>query len=116
MQNDDVNEPPAMTSAAAVDAAENQTAVIDVQSTDPEGETENGGGLSYSLTGGADQALFSINAGTGVLSFLVAPDFENPADTGANNVYDVQVTVTDSGGLTGVQDLQVPDRSPLRRR
>ena len=41
--------------------AENQTAVIDVQSTDPDGDTE-GAGLTYSITGGADPALFSIDA------------------------------------------------------
>jgi hypothetical protein len=30
------------------------------------------------------------------LTFLAAPDFENPTDGGGDNVYDVQVTVTDS--------------------
>ena len=100
------NDPPTITSPAAVSVPENQTGVIDVQSTDPEGETE-GAGLTYSLTGGADQALFSIVPATGVLTFNSAPDFENPGDAGANNVYDVQVTVTDSGTLTSVQNLQV---------
>jgi len=107
----DVNESPSITSdgggpTAAVNAAENQTAVTDVQSSDPEGETE-GSGLTYSLTGGADQALFSIDANTGVLTFTAAPDFESPGDDGANNVYDVQITVTDSGSLTDIQDLAV---------
>ena len=102
-----VNEAPSITSTAIVDAAENQTAVLDVQSSDPDGETENGGGLTYGLSGGADQALFLINAATGVLTFNAAPDFETPADVGADNVYNVQVTVTDGGGLTGVQDIAV---------
>ncbi|MEA2564713.1 MAG: large repetitive protein [Acidobacteriota bacterium] len=101
-----VDEAPSITSPAAVNVPENQTAVIDVQSTDPEGDTE-GAGLAYSLTGGADMALFSIVPATGVLTFNSAPDFESPADAGANNVYDVQVTVTDSDTLTGVQNLQV---------
>src|SRR6185436_13611665 len=87
-------------------APENQTAVIDVQSTDPDGDTE-GAGLTYAITGGADAALFSINANTGVLTFNAPPNFEAPADAGANNVYDVQVTVTDSSTQTGVQNLQV---------
>ncbi len=102
----DGNDAPTITSSATPSAAENQTAVIDVQSTDPDGETE-GAGLTYSLTGGADQALFSIVPATGVLTFNSAPDFENPQDAGANNVYDVQVTVTDAGTLTDVQNLQV---------
>ena len=101
-----VNEAPSITSSATPSVAENQTSVIDVQSTDPDGETE-GAGLTYSITGGADAALFSIVPATGVLTFNSAPDFEAPADAGANNVYDVQVTVTDAGTLTGVQNLQV---------
>jgi len=101
------NEAPSINSAAAVDAAENQTTAVDVQSTDPDGETEGGGGLTYSLSGGADQALFSIDVNTGALTFIAAPDFETPTDAGGNNVYDVQVTVTDAGGLTGVQNIAV---------
>ena len=47
---------------ATVSVAENTTAVTNVESTDLDGETENGGGLTYSLTGGADQALFTLDA------------------------------------------------------
>ena len=101
------NQPPTITSATTVVIDENQTTVIDFQSTDPDGETENGGGLTYSLTGGADKNLFSINTATGVLTFNAAPDYENPTDMGDNNVYDVQVTVTDAGGLTDMQDIAV---------
>jgi Domain of unknown function DUF11/Bacterial Ig domain len=102
----DVNEAPTITSGSAVSAAENQTAVTDVQSTDPEGDTE-GSGLTYSITGGADQGDFSIVAATGVLTFDSAPDFDTPGDTNADNVYEVQITVTDSGSLTDVQNLAV---------
>jgi hypothetical protein len=42
-----------------------------------------------------------------VLTFASAPNFEAPGDAGADNVYDVQVTVTDPGLLTDVQNLQV---------
>ena len=42
-----------------------------------------------------------------MLSFNSAPDFENPQDANTDNVYEVQATVTDSGTLTDVQDLQV---------
>ncbi len=104
---EDVNEPPSITSAAGVSVAENELAVIDVASTDPEGETENGGGLSYSITGGADAAAFSIDSSTGEITFKSAPDFENPTDADTNNVYVVEVTVTDSGVLTGVQTISV---------
>ena len=109
----DVNgNPPDITSdggglTATVSVAENTTAVTNVESTDLDGETENGGGLTYSLTGGADQALFSIDPDTGDLSFIVAPDFETPTDADGNNDYDVQVTVTDGAGATDVQTLTV---------
>ena len=88
-----------------VNAAENQTAVTDVQSTD-DSDTE-GSGLTYTLTGGADQAKFSIDAGTGVLTFVTAHDFETPTDADGNGIYDVQVTVADSGALTDMQDIAV---------
>ncbi len=107
----DVNEAPTITSASTADAAENQVAVINVDAFDPEGETENGGGLVYSLStvssGGVDNGLFTLNVATGALTFKVAPDFEAPADDDTDNDYEVQVTVTDSGSLTGVQDITV---------
>ena len=34
--------------------------------------------LTYSIVGGADAALFTIDAATGALSFIAAPDFEAP--------------------------------------
>ncbi|MGK7910154.1 MAG: Ig-like domain-containing protein, partial [Synechococcus sp.] len=69
-----------------------------------------GAGLTYSITGGDDQAFFTIDATTGELSFIAPPDFENPLDGGTNptdNNYEVQVTVTDSGLLTDTQDITV---------
>ena len=76
---------------AAVSVAENGTAVTTVTATD----SDAGATLSYSITGGADAAKFAINASTGVLTFVSAPDVESPTDTGGNNVYDVQVQVSD---------------------
>ncbi len=94
---------------ASVNAAENQTAVTNVNSTDD--SDAEGAGLSYSLTtiagGGADNGLFALNTNTGVLTFSSAPDFEMPADANTNNDYEVQVTVTDSGGLTDRQDITI---------
>ena len=81
--------------------AENTTTVGTIAATDADGDT-----LAYSLIGGADQALFAINATTGALSFITAPDFEAPTDAGANNVYNVQVQVTD-GIAVDTQDIAV---------
>ena len=84
---------------------ENQTSAIDVQTTDD--NDSEGAGLTYGLTGGADQALFSIDSNTGEVTFIAPPDFENPGDADGDNAYEVQVTVTDSAGLTDVQDFTI---------
>ena len=86
-QNDNA---PEFTSPASVSVNENTTAVITVNATDADNNT-----LNYTLNGGADQARFTINASSGALSFAVPPDFEAPVDSGANNVYEVQVNVGD---------------------
>ena len=99
------NEAPSIITSAAVNVAENTTAVIDIQSTDD--TNSEGNGLSYSLSGGDDQVFFDINATTGALSFLNAPDFETPLDDGSNNTYAVEVTVTDAGGLSTAQLLTI---------
>ena len=88
--------------AAAVNIVENSTVVTTVTATDP----DEGAVLAYSVIGGADAAKFTINATTGVLSFVSAPNFEAPTDVGANNIYDVQVRVSD-GTLTDTQTISV---------
>lgn len=86
-------------STASVSVAENQTAVTTVVAT---GDAT----ISYSKTGGADQAKFSINSSTGVLTFASAPDFENPTDANTDNAYIVAVTATNATG-TDVQTITV---------
>jgi Ca2+-binding RTX toxin-like protein/type III secretion system FlhB-like substrate exporter len=102
------NEAPTITSngggnTAAVSVAENTTAVTTVTATDPDaGQT-----LSYSIAGGADASKFTINAATGALAFVTAPNFEAPTDVGANNVYDVTVQVSDGNGGSDTQAIAV---------
>ncbi|MGR3279849.1 calcium-binding protein, partial [Acaryochloris marina NIES-2412] len=108
--SDFINLAPTITSdgggaTATINVVENQTAVTDVETTD-DFNTE-GAGLTYSFTGGADQALFNLDANTGVITFNTAPDFEMPGDANGDNNYALQVTVTDAGGLTDVQDITV---------
>ncbi|MCP4172981.1 MAG: DUF2341 domain-containing protein, partial [Fuerstiella sp.] len=97
-----INDAPVITSSGTPGVAENQTAVVTVISTDVDG-----GAPTYSLSGGADQARFSINATTGELTFSTAPDFESPTDAGTNNVYEVQVTADDGAGGGDVQLVSV---------
>ncbi|HEX2829104.1 MAG TPA: cadherin domain-containing protein, partial [Burkholderiales bacterium] len=90
---------------ATVSVAENTTAVTTVTATD----TDAGQTRTFSISGGADAAKFSINATTGVLTFVAAPNFEAPTDVGANNSYVVDVRVTDNGSpvLTDTQTITV---------
>jgi VCBS repeat-containing protein len=62
------------------------------------------GTITYSLIG-ADAAKFAVDA-AGKVTFVAAPDFENPTDAGANNVYDVRV-VASNGTNTTVQDVAI---------
>jgi hypothetical protein len=87
----ELNQAPSITSANAISIEENTTTVTTVTATDPENAA-----LVYSITGsGADDALFTIDSASGALSFSAAPDFEAPGDSGSDNVYDVQVQVSD---------------------
>ncbi|AFZ49599.1 Ig-like domain-containing protein [Dactylococcopsis salina] len=96
----DVNEAPTFTSENAIEISENETDVVTLTATDPDGDT-----LSFSITGGVDEDLFTLDEGS--LSFSNAPDFENPSDEDGNNVYQVTVTVADGKGSTVEQDLTV---------
>jgi hypothetical protein len=90
-----VNNAPVVTSGGAVTVQEHQTAACTVTGSD----LDPGAVLSYAISGGADAALFTIDAATGVVTFNSAPNFESPSDAGGNNVYDIIVTASD-GVLT----------------
>ena len=100
--------PPIITSNGGGDTdsdsfAENSTsAVTTVTSTD----VDAGDTATYSKSG-ADADNFTINSSTGELTFVSAPDYEIPADTGGDNIYIVDVVVTDSGSLTDTQTLTI---------
>lgn len=100
--------PPIITSngggaTASIDAAENQSAVTTVVAVQAHG----GGPIVYTIAGGADAAAFTINASSGALTFVDAPDFETPTDANADNAYLVTVRATGRGGLSNTQSLTV---------
>ncbi|MCE7996953.1 MAG: T9SS type A sorting domain-containing protein [Roseivirga sp.] len=87
--NDDAT--PAFTSGTTASSQENATATgYTAAATDADN-----GALTFSLGTNKDEAFFSIDENTGVLSFQTAPDFENPGDADTNNDYEVEVKVTD---------------------
>ena len=84
---------PVFSSASSATFAENATgavytavAVSDVV----------GASISFSISGGADSAKFSINS-SGVVSFVSSPNHESATDVGGNNVYDIVIRATEAG-------------------
>lgn len=64
-----------------------------------EAEDANGDALSFALSG-ADAELFSIDETTGAISFVAPPEVANPLDQGGDNIYDLELTVSDGNETT----------------
>lgn len=107
-----VDEAPVFTSGATASVAENQTSAYTAAAADPDMTNP-----VYSISGGADAALFNIDAVTGVVTFKVAPDFETPGDAGGNNVYDIVVRASDASTnvdqAVAITVTDVNDNSPV---
>ena len=103
-----MNSAPVITSAAALTSPENRLTVGTITATDA-----NVDPLTYAIVGGADAARFTIDAQTGLLRFVTAPNYEAPADAGANNVYDLTVSVSDgiAPAVTQAITVTVTDRA-----
>ena len=97
-----VDEAPAFT-AASQDLSVNENSsgtIYTAAASDPEQAS-----LAYSASG-ADAALFTLNSTSGALAFITPPNFEQPTDQDANNVYQLAITATD-GANQASQDLTI---------
>jgi hypothetical protein len=103
---------PILTGTTTININENEVDISTLVASDADGDA-----LTYEITGGADQDLFTINASTGILSFKAGPDYEDPSDSGGDNLYDVEISVSDGINTTtqalvvSVGDLN--DRGPV---
>ncbi|MCP4331009.1 MAG: cadherin repeat domain-containing protein, partial [Gammaproteobacteria bacterium] len=88
--------------SAAINHPELTTAVTTVVSSDVDTDTP-----TYSISGGADFAFFTIGSSSGDLAFAAAPNFMLPLDAGANNTYEVIVRSSDPGGNYDEQTITV---------
>ncbi len=77
-----------------VNVFENTVYVADIVATDADSNA-----ITYSISGGDDQSLFSIDINTGSLRFNSSQDFETPLDNDSNNDYLVEVTATNVDGF-----------------
>ncbi|MBC9249517.1 hypothetical protein A9179_04410 [Pseudomonas alcaligenes] len=82
-------------STAALAINENNTAVTTVTASDP----DSGALLTYSIVGGADSGRFAIDANTGALTFISAPNRESPNDSNGDSTYEVVVRVSDGSAF-----------------
>ncbi len=72
---------------------------------------------AWSITGGNDKGRFAIDA-SGVISFTVAPDFDEPVDSDGDNIYVLVIEGVDADGNRTQQTLTVivnalPDTAPV---
>ena len=94
-----VNEAPSVTGETAFNYAEQSTgSVAAYTASDPEGDE-----LTWSLSGD-DSDAFSIAAGA--LTFANKPNYEEPSDSGADNIYVITVQASD-GTYTASLDVSV---------
>ena len=110
---DNVNEAPAIGTVLLSGDRPEGTPTSEVLATYTANDPESGDTLTWSL-GGTDAGDFTIGTGNGELRFRNVPDYENPADQGGNNVYNVTVQVRDSkvntpGSTNGNTDSAVDD-------
>lgn len=86
----------------------NSTFGIEFNATDPN-DTPSSTTFIWSLQG-ADATKFKIEPNPGpyvTLSLLQVPDFENPHDSGTDNRFDLNVTVTDGGNSAYTFPVQI---------
>ena len=99
---DDVNDAPTFTTPDQFMVNENLEVIAQFNAADVDDDN-----LVFSLTGnGPDDASFLIS-NDGQLSFNGTPDFEQPADTDRDNVYQIEVQVDDGRGGVQVQTVAV---------
>ena len=100
---------PVITTTSPVETPENGTAVATLAATDA-----NDDPITWTKTGGADTDRFALTT-AGVLTFVAAPDYEDPADVAsadpanaaANNEYVVFVTASDGTADTADTELEL---------
>lgn len=92
---------PTFPSAESFSAAENQSSVGTITTSEA---------ATISIHGGADSSKFSLSRigdSSSALSFITAPNFEAPTDIGTNNIYDLVLKATDDAENIGYETLTV---------
>lgn len=94
------NQAPVFSSPATANVTENAQLSYQAQASDADGDS-----ITFSISGGADASLFTIDA-AGNLQFNVPPNFELPSDADRDNVYRVNIAAND-GQSSGTVNLSI---------
>ena len=100
----DVNEAPVITSAAAASTPGGAAGTVYLATA---ADPDAGDHAHWAITGGADANLLKVDAASGAVSFVTAPDTLAPADANHDNVYVVELTDTDTGGLSASKTVAI---------
>ena len=99
-----VNDVPEITSPATFTVPEGFEGEFQIVVTDPDtGQTH----LFGLMQNGPDHSQLTMNPNTGAWRFVTPPDFENPADSNTDNVYEVIAAVLDTELAAAAQMIQV---------
>tara|TARA_B110000196_G_scaffold98222_1_gene85378 strand:- start:118 stop:1191 length:1074 start_codon:yes stop_codon:yes gene_type:complete len=99
----DVNQAPLFTSTSSFSTLDNSFKTgYQAVATDKEDTA-----IIYSITGGADDVDFLIEPESGAVSFVIAPDFEHPHDENIDNIYEVEISATDSNYASSRLNLKI---------
>jgi uncharacterized delta-60 repeat protein len=91
---------PAVTSSANISLPENTIDVTTITATDADLPSPT---IEYVIAGGADWQLFNLDPSSGKLSFVTAPSYNAPNDSGLDHVYNVKVEVQDEEYATPLE-------------
>ena len=89
------NQAPYFVSLSTITATPGSITIGTLVANDPNNDT-----LNYSISAGADAALISINPSSGDLSFKAIPDAITPGDANQDNIYSIEVSVSDGLSVT----------------
>ena len=99
-----VNDVPEITSPATFTVPEGFEGEFQIVVTDPDTSQTHLFGL---MQNGPDHGQLTMNPNTGAWRFVTPPDFENPADSNTDNVYEVIAAVLDTELAAAAQMIQV---------
>ncbi|MCJ8345691.1 cadherin repeat domain-containing protein, partial [bacterium] len=85
-----------------VTTQENQLNAAQLESFDVENDA-----LFHSIVGGPDASKFTIDASSGLIQFVSAPDFEINSDSNFDGIYEILVQVSDSNTVSSTKSLSI---------